>query len=118
LSSYCDQVASEKCAKNDDDCKIKVTQFIKVQETNFRLSTIQSCKCDTTDPKYKGLDSKTIAQSCSNDCITRACHVRSSLVCQSEADQLSCVRNTNDKCVTLHTSINWLCSKKKIKKNF
>jgi len=106
LKSYCDQVAVQKCGDGDSnkECRSRVSETIRTQETIFRVSTIKSCVCESSAPKYKGLDCDSIVQSCSNDCVVKACKLRSTLECQSNGNQQSCVEETNDRCVTLHTT--------------
>ena len=106
MNDYCHQKAVEKCdsEKEKELCINRVFEEIKNQEIVFRLSAVSNCKCDPNTDLTEGQSCSSVANTCANKCIQRACKIRSSLECHTEKDQTTCFQERNLTCTALHTS--------------
>jgi len=104
LKGFCKRRAITKCGEGKDhqECRRRVRQEIQNKETIFRVSAIQSCKCETTADKFSGKSCGTIVKSCTKSCIRNACKLRSTLECKTKDNQTTCTTNHYSRCSKLH----------------
>jgi len=104
IHSFVKERAVVKCgdAKEHQDCRRRVRAEIKNKETVFRISAVDSCKCDATADKFHGESCSKIVTTCSNTCLKKACKLRSTLECKTSGDQTSCYEKKYSRCSDLH----------------
>jgi len=104
MKSYCKERATQQCGAGKDNklCRQRVKEEIKTQEIIFRMSAIQSCQCDLAHIDFHEENKSDIAQTCVNTCLTNACNIRSTYECQPHKDQVTCYKDANERCLSLH----------------
>jgi len=104
MTSYTQTVASDRCGHGDEgkECRERVSEYSKHQETLFRVSALKSCKCEETITTTDGDSTQTVVKSCTNSCLKRACNIRAVNECVTLSDQTKCVNKVNKKCTALH----------------
>jgi len=104
ITTYTQTIASDRCGNGEQskECRERVAEYSKTQETLFRVSALKSCKCEKTITTTDGESTKTVVKTCTNSCLKRSCKIRALNECVTLSDHTSCVNRVYEKCTALH----------------